>query len=316
MDLHYRDVPSDVPTLLNELELSDFLPTFQEHLITFDMLEGLSYHEWVSFLPPLGARKKLTLLYPNATASQADTIPITRVSEVSVDVEDPSRMVGESAIKNDCRVVEGPPEKKLRRNPKYFMNDVSLQEFLERNARTSDLMNLFDFEGGWLDDAQRSVIVRTIADGLLERHQIVTQDMKNDVAHELCLIFKNESPNVYFQYGRKKNEEFSISGNTSTNACGRLHDRLVNEGTRRRRVLKSLKPKSSAERMPDQDKEAIQAKGWLKFHCAPLDVVRVNWEKTYLIRKHEASKDSPFQVFLKEWSILKNSNIGPELVSL
>lgn len=316
MDLHYREVPSDVPTLLNELELTNFIPTFQEHLITFDMLEGLSYSEWLSLLPPLGARKKLSLLYPNATGSQADTIPISRTSEVSIEVEDPSRMVRESANKNDCRVLEGPPEKKLRRNPKYFMNDVSLQEFLERDARTSELMNLFDFESGWLDDAQRSVIVRTIADGLLERHQIVTQEMKNDVAQEICLIFKNESPHVYFQFGRKKNEEFSISGNTSTNACGRLHDRLVNEGTRRRRILKSLKPKGPAQCIPAPDKEAIQSKGWLKYHCSPLDVVRVNWEKTYQIRKDEASNDSQFQVFLKEWSILKNSNIGPELVSL
>ena len=65
------------------------------------------------------------------------------------------------------------------------MGDVSLQEFFERKARTSDLTNLFDFEAGWLDDAQRSVIVRTIADGLLERHQVVTQDMKTDVANDM-----------------------------------------------------------------------------------------------------------------------------------
>ena len=63
------------------------------------------------------------------------------------------------------------------------MGDVSLQEFLERKACTSDLTNLFDFEAGWLDDAQRSVIV--IADVLLERHQVVTPDMKNDVANDM-----------------------------------------------------------------------------------------------------------------------------------
>ena len=36
-----------------------------------------------------------------------------------------------------------------------------------------------------------SVIVRTIADGLLERHLVVTKDMKNDVAQKFlsCSMF-------------------------------------------------------------------------------------------------------------------------------
>ena len=44
---------------------------------------------------------------------------------------------------------------------------------------------------GWLDDAQMSVIVRTIVLGLLERHLVVTKDMKNDVAQKFlsCTMF-------------------------------------------------------------------------------------------------------------------------------
>ena len=67
MDLHFRETPKDIPTLLIELDLGDILPKFQEHLITFDMLEDLTYHEWVSLSQALGARKKLCLLYQNAT---------------------------------------------------------------------------------------------------------------------------------------------------------------------------------------------------------------------------------------------------------
>ena len=175
-----------------------------------------------------------------------------------------------------------------------------MQEFLERQARTSEIMNLFDFEEGELDEAERRVIVNTIADGLLDRHQIVSQEMRNDIANDLCLIFKKEASSVYFQYGRKLNETCSVSGNVSRSPRGKIHDRLVNESHRREKLGKKLKDQaSSSSEFTPEDKAAVQAKGFLRYQTEPIDTVKIMWETSFKLREAEASQDTSCAIFLE-----------------
>ena len=90
-------------------------------------------------------------------------------------------------------------------------------------------MHLFDFENDQLVKSQRRVIIRTIIDGLLERHNKVEQNMLNEVAYDLVAIFPNEPKELYFKFARKKHELSSVDGNISFNARGLLYDKLVNE---------------------------------------------------------------------------------------
>ena len=85
-------------------------------------------------------------------------------------------------------------------------------------------MHLFDFENDQLVKSQRQVIVRSIIDGLLERHNKVEQSMLNEVAYDLVAIFPNEPKELYFQFARKKHELSSVDGNISFNARGLLYD--------------------------------------------------------------------------------------------
>ena len=64
---------------------------------------------------------------------------------------------------------------------------------------------------------------------------------------------------------------------------------------------------------PSQD--IVLAKHWLQHRHAPPDVVDGHWETSRSLRLTEAAEDGIFLNFVEQWPILKNSDLGPVLVS-
>ena len=60
----------------------------------------------------------------------------------------------------------------------------------------------------------------------------------------------------------------------------------------------------------------IEDKGLLQYSDSPLDTVKEKWRLTKVLKIHEGSADTPFLEFLKEWPLLKDSTLGPLLVSI
>ena len=230
---------SSLDSMLEYLDVECLKPRFQKHMITFEMLPTLKFDQWKELVPEIGARNKLGMVYHNASASQADTVVVSNVDDsnlsqgIDLDTEaDKPQIPRPSDIQTSTQtsnISMDLPNKRARKNPRYFKSDESLKEFLERHALTTDIMHLFDFENGQLVKAQRQLIVRTIIDGLLERLNKVEQSMLNDIAYDLVAIFPNEPKELYFQFARKRHELSSVDGNISLNARGLLYDKLVNE---------------------------------------------------------------------------------------
>ena len=233
------------------------------------------------------------------------------LSQKELNSEDTSVNLDPSPIEEDPsgkEVHANPPKKKVRTNPRFFNGDLSLLAFLEKQARTSKFMREFDLETGTLNFKQRKNIVNTIGDGLLERHDKVSYDTYERCAEEISSLFPHEDKKVYFLPSNKKSEN-----SKRTPPRGKLYDRVQNERYRRNKLLNSIEKKTPVKAAPSE--EVQLSKTWLQYSNNPPDVVQSHWATSRNLRMTEAAEDGPLVAFVEKWPILKDSAIGPKLVS-
>ena len=198
-------------------------------------LNGLLHEEVQTSSPKRsneGARKELLPLYPS-TSDETKQQPES--SQDSLENLDLSAIVEHPS---DEKTGADPPKKKRRTNPRFFNGEVSLKEFLERSGKTSAFMREFDFEEGELTKKQRRVIVTTIIDGMLDRHDKISYEMFEDCATAICEIFPKEHPYAYFIKPCKKTRD-----SPATPPRGKLYDKVHNERFRQKDLIKSITKK-------------------------------------------------------------------------
>ena len=233
------------------------------------------------------------------------------LSQKDLNSEDSSVNLDQSPIEEDPsekQVHVIPPKKKVRSNPRFFNEDLSLLAFLEKQARTSKFMQEFDLENGTLTPMQRKNIVNTIGDGLLERHDKVSYDTLERCAEEISSLFPHEDKKVYFLPPNKKSEN-----SNRTPPRGKLYDKVHNERYRRNKLLNGIEKKTPVKAAPSE--EVQLSKTWLFYNNNPPDVVESHWATSRNLRISEAAEDGPLVHFVEKWPILKDSAIGPNLVS-
>ena len=117
------------------------------------------------------------------------------LSQKELNTEDSSVNLDPSPIEEDPseeQVHASPSKKKVRTNSRFFNGDLSLLEFLERQARTCKPMQEFYFKNDTLTPMQRKNVVNTIGDGLLERHDKVSYDTFKGCVEEISSLFSHE----------------------------------------------------------------------------------------------------------------------------
>ena len=204
-------------------ECEGLLDSMLENNITIDDLSTMSHQEWCDLLPEVELRAKMATRFPNAEVSSADT-----ESNSSSEIESSLNRT-QSSLNDSVSLFSPPPAKKSKNSFRYFKEEMSLQRLLQKHHLTEKiLLHYTNNEDTELTDEQRHMLVGVITDGLLLRHDKVSQEMINDVSHEICELFVKEVPTTYFQYGRRRSESVSIHGNTSKNPKGKLYEKIQN----------------------------------------------------------------------------------------
>ena len=185
----------------------------------------------------------------------------------------------------------------------FFLHHATMESYMKSSTIVNSIVEEYKVDmklEGW----QRTRIVDYVVHGLMARHASVTADLLEDVSKEICKVFSNEDPIIYFQ--RKK-----VGASTPT---GKLYWRYNNEKAKLRtpKKMKKEAPKPNTERSsPD---EAI-TKTWLHYNRKPWDEVVKRWKLSFNLRREELNNTPLVKDFLDDWPILKSEN-GFILVSI
>lgn len=303
--------------LLRAINAEYLLEVFHKEHVEFDELPELNNQEWQQLVKPIGLRKKLAAIYPEAGTSTCKTeiLSPSEISETNTTLE--SLADTDISLLDEQDHNDGPP-KKIQKCPMYFAGGPTLEAYLDKHPRTREFMAMRHRIKEPLDEDWRKTLVEVIADGLLDRHKSVAQVLIRDVAEDLCILFPCESRTLYYQRPRKSREVSSSDGNLSMTPRGKLYDRVSNERRTReamlRKLAKSTSPTPKTEKACLVGKDQVEAKGWIKYHSQPLATLFLKWDVSRPLRLQESCKSTTFQDFVMEWPKLA-SEIGPELVS-
>lgn len=255
---------------------------------------------------------------PDLEQWKCDSDPLIRASNSADQQSDPNQHQEQTHTKKRLgepysdseNVCAPPPQKKIKALRRFFQNDQSLEEFIISHAKTHTIYENYTNKK-CLTSEERGILVASIIDGLLDRHDKVSKEVLIELSENIVEMFPTEAKSTYYHYNKDE----------SRNARGKIHDRYHNERAARRRRLKQASAQGNEEGAASHQEvtaeiDSTQASkmNWLRYSSEPWPTVVEYWVDTHQIRIKETKEEAPLQTFISKWPTLQNPN-GHALVS-
>ncbi|XP_031334401.1 uncharacterized protein LOC116164370 [Photinus pyralis] len=318
--------PSPVENILQEWNLAELIPVFNENFVDYDVFSKLSEDHIKELVPKIGPRIRFLAKYKHWFDNKSQPILIdedtpwtlhdTSHTQVPV-IESPT--TSEPSSIADCQTIAGNwsdaivglNDVEIVNTPTYqykvtCAKNTGLEDLL--NSSTKGRLILYSYnKNGKLTSDDRNKLVEFIIESELENdlNRSISCVRFEELAHAIVGIFTKECKEVYFM----KTTHFK-NGKTTQSGRGKLFFKYYNF----RKQLKSaglIKTnnatilQSSDEEGTENDEEKLNQLEWLKQYKEPFHKVQDYWGNTFKAR----------QALLKEKNIYEYCNTFPILRS-